>query len=77
MYNEMHGGWCGFHGGPFTVLLWVVVIVAAVFFIRRYAPRRQGGGGSGAAPLEILKMRLARGEITAEEYENLKNKLKD
>ncbi|HFA60287.1 MAG TPA: SHOCT domain-containing protein, partial [Rhodospirillales bacterium] len=37
-----------------------------------------GGGGAGSArpdPLDILKERLARGEITPEEYEERKRVL--
>jgi putative membrane protein len=61
-----------FGGGGFMLLiplLLTVLIFFGVYMIFRRAPKRNDN-------LEILKIRLAKGEITIEEYENLKNHLK-
>jgi len=59
-------GW-GMMGGyglliVFLVLLGIVLLVLET--VRR--------GSSGPDPLEILKQRLARGEVTREQYEEFK-----
>jgi putative membrane protein len=62
-------------GGWFMILL-LIVVVAAAFMIFR------GGSGSGPAghaqtPLDILKRRYAAGEITKEQYEEMKRDLSE
>ncbi len=65
---------------PFTIVVVVLVIVVVLTFAnilwRRRGTRRVPVKETSAEWLEILKTRLAKGEITAEEYEELKNKLK-
>jgi len=66
------GGWMTGHSLWGLLLLAVLVVsLWAIFGTRR--------GGNSAADrsdsLEILKNRLARGEITIEEYRNLKSML--
>lgn len=64
--------------GPFTWLLFFLVIGAAVYFIIRYklSMTSEGKGISALeSPLKILQRRLAKGEITEEEYEKIKRKL--
>ena len=51
-------------------LLLIILLVLLVFlFIRKK------GKNEKANPLELLKIRLAKGEISAEEYENLKKNI--
>lgn len=70
-----------FSGGLMMVLFWGVVIVLVVFMVRGFLgsgknsahtemgiTRREGG----ATPLEILKTRYAQGEISQEEYTQIK-----
>jgi putative membrane protein len=69
------GGWgAGMHfiGG----LFWLLILVGIVLLITS-AMRHQGAAPSGSAeaPLDILKRRLAKGEITREEYDALKKEL--
>jgi putative membrane protein len=64
------------YGGVIVWLLILIVIGVAVYFI----VRSQKGGGLGLnlnreTPLEILKKRYARGEITGEEYEEMRKAL--
>ena len=62
-----------FFGG----LFWVLVIVGVVLVINSLV--RRGGvalsTGPTETPLDILKRRLAKGEITMEQYEALKKEL--
>ncbi len=63
-------------GWIFMLIFWVLVIVALVYGIRWLAGRnRAEGDGAGRAPLDTLKERYARGEITREEFEQMKKDL--
>ena len=52
-------------------LFWIILIVW-LFSTQRKMPSHQTKGDS---PLEILKKRFAKGEITKEEYQEIKNTL--
>lgn len=70
---------CGFGsfagmGGWFGGLLFVGLLVLVVFLVLRRGGR-PGGGRDREDSLEILKTRLARGEITLDEYDRLKTVL--
>ena len=82
-FGGMMGGWMGpgFAGGwglgwLFPLVFWGAIITGVVFVVRAAS---QGGVGSppqGAeTPLDILKRRYARGEITREEFEEMKRDL--
>lgn len=69
----MMGGIGGF-GMGFGILIWIAVIALVVWALVRIFPnvQQQGGPGgitSGETPEEILRRRVARGEIDAGEYE--------
>lgn len=76
----MGGGWSGAPwagGGWVGMLFWLLILVGIVLVITSFV-RREGPaapGGQDEAPLEILKRRLARGEITREEYDAIKKEL--
>lgn len=61
------GGWLGMIG---WVLLVVGVVVLVAWLVGRIAPAVQSSSSrqEGQDALEILRVRLARGEITREEY---------
>lgn len=79
------GRWGGGWGMPvvglaFWGLLVVGIGLAVAALVRRPAgggaePAAGAGPGSRETPLEILKRRLASGEITREEYEALKREV--
>ncbi|MEK6206619.1 MAG: SHOCT domain-containing protein [Chloroflexota bacterium] len=47
-----------------SVVFWITLVAVAVFAIVRFSPRRDGVDAT-----TILKERLARGEISPEEYQ--------
>jgi putative membrane protein len=74
---SMWGGWgmmgrwgsgAGFGFGLLVLLLFIVGIVLIVLAFIRKEPR-------GEEPLELLKRRLAKGEITKEQFDDLKRAL--
>ncbi len=72
-YGHMGGEhFCGFGGGIMWVI-WLVIVVAVIYSI--YRSRAENKIEERESPLEILKKRLARGEISQQEYEQLKKKL--
>ena len=71
-----HGGWDMGSGWWIVmpimmVLFWGGVIAVAVWGIRQIT----GGGDKGQSPLNIAKERLARGEITKEEFDRIRSDL--
>lgn len=61
------------YGGMFMWLILLVLIGFVVYFVVRSGkwPGRDGE----ETPLEILKKRYARGEITQDEYDRMKKEL--
>ncbi len=72
------GRWAGGWGMPFLgMFFWLLILVGIVLVVTEIV-RRAGAGapaGQDEAPLEILKRRLAKGEITREEYDAIKKEL--
>jgi putative membrane protein len=56
----------------FRVIFWVVAIVCIIYLVRYFRMK-----GYHETPLDILKKRYARGTITKEEYERMKEELKE
>jgi putative membrane protein len=68
-WNWDSGAWLGMGIG---MLVWLVLAVAIVWLIVRgltVLEGRRPDGSNWAAPDDILRERLARGEIDAEEFE--------
>ncbi len=72
----MHG--IGGIGMGLGILVWLALLggIAAlvVWAVRQYSPRT--GAGPGEDALEILRRRYAQGEITREQFEQMKRDLK-
>jgi putative membrane protein len=84
MIGPGHMGWGGWFWGALIMLLfWGLVMALTVLVIRAIARpgRRDEGdryyGGRGSSSLELLKERYARGEISREEYLNMKRDLEE
>ena len=65
-------------GGLLMLAFWVLVIGGAIWLIVTLARGSQSTPGAptaGQAPLDILKARYAKGEITKEQFEEIKRDL--
>jgi putative membrane protein len=75
----MMGGWgMGGFGMIFMLVFWVLVIVGLVFLIKWLIQTTSSGkadGRTGPKAIDILKERYARGEISKEEFETIKQDL--
>ncbi|MEE9236827.1 MAG: SHOCT domain-containing protein [Thermoplasmata archaeon] len=60
-------GWMGFFMAIPAIVLVLILLAVLGTFDRTYPPR--------SAPLETLELRLARGEISLEEYKGLREEL--
>lgn len=82
------GGHGGFFLGGLMSVLWTVVIVLVVLWVTRNwstitdkarhtlsSLKGSGGASTAQAPLEVLQLRYAKGEITREEYETVRRDL--
>jgi putative membrane protein len=69
--SMMHDGMG--YGSPYIGTIILVVVCLAVYFIVQVWNKKHGVGREN--PLEILKRRFAKGEITGEEYEKIKKDL--
>jgi len=71
--------WDGWHFGMgfgwiFAVLFWVVILIGLAAVGRWFFFGRDGFTGQDR-PLDILKRRYARGELTREEYERMRREI--
>lgn len=75
MCSWFGGSWFG--GGMFMMIIfWVVVIVGGVALFRAFTRRSQNDRDMPMnTALEILKQRYAKGEISREEFERMKQDL--
>ena len=63
------------HGFSYMWILLLVIIAIAVYLV--IESQRSKTESDKEAPLEILKKRFARGEITKQEFEEIKRKLEE
>ena len=77
MWHHDGIGWWMVVGSIWMVLFWAVIIALVVWGARRLAER--GASGSGTSdrrdPVDIAKERYARGDISKEEFDQIKKDL--
>jgi putative membrane protein len=80
-YGMMGGGW-GFFGSVLMFLFWVIVIILVILLIKHLIEHEKLHNTTtkqplveNKSPLDIAKERYAKGEITKDELEEIKNNL--
>jgi len=68
-------GWGMGFGWIYMIVLWAVVITAVVYLVK-FVERKPSVDVWQETPLDALKRRYAKGEITKEEFEGMKDDLK-
>ncbi|MGM0760474.1 MAG: SHOCT domain-containing protein [Thermodesulfobacteriota bacterium] len=67
------------HMMPFGIFFWVLIILAVIILIvlisKNRRSRTSGNSSGRETPLDILKKRYARGELSKEEFERMKEDL--
>ncbi|MCX7624477.1 MAG: SHOCT domain-containing protein [Thermomicrobium sp.] len=74
-YGGMMWGWGNWWWGLLMMLFWLLILVGIVLlvvWIVRQLAHREGPTGGTSRALEILQERYARGEITREQYEQMR-----
>jgi putative membrane protein len=83
-HGPMMGGWdrpgsygCGygFGGGMFMGILFLIILAVAIYFIVQYLRSKNVTGHAQETALDILKIRYAKGELTKEDFDRMKNEL--
>ncbi len=70
----MHG-MDGFFGSGWMMILWWALIIFGLIALAKWMFAPKTTLSSNETPLEIIKRRYAKGEITRDDYENLKKDL--
>ena len=72
-----HGPMHTWFGGIFMWIIWVIILGLIIYFIFAATQSRAGKGPPEPkeTPLDVLKMRYAKGEITKEQFEEMKRGL--
>jgi putative membrane protein len=60
------------YGGGFMWIIFLIVIGILIYFLLQASKSKGSPGSTTEAPLDILKKRYARGEITKEEFDRMK-----
>ncbi|MHB8772774.1 MAG: SHOCT domain-containing protein [Syntrophales bacterium] len=78
-YGDYMGGWGHMmpygYGGIFMWVLFLIILVVIIYGISRGGYSSGKSGPTGETPLEILKKRYAKGEITKDQFDQMKNDL--
>ena len=68
-------GWWMLFGGMGMMAFWAIFIGLVVWSVSRVAGGREKRGEQSQSPIDIVERRLARGEISMDEFEDLKRAL--
>jgi putative membrane protein len=67
-----HMMYYGYRGMHIWMLFIVIIVVVLIYFVVQNAKPKGNLGISGETPLDILKKRYAKGEITKDEFDRMK-----
>ena len=70
-----NGGFFGMFWMWIIPIILIILAMVAIVVLFRIAGHRSSGPASTESPLDILKKRYARGEISREEFERMKKDL--
>ena len=66
----------GFGGGyTIGIIFWIIVIILFGLFLYWLSKKNNGLGRNDENPLDILRSRYAKGEISEKEYEHMKKEM--
>ncbi len=68
-------GWGMGLGWIYMIAFWAAIFFTIVFFVK-LVERKSGSQVFHETPLDVIKRRLAHGEITREEFERMKDDLR-
>lgn len=68
-------GMMGYGGMFFGLLFWILIIILAYLLIKWLVEQNKNRGSEGKSALDIAKGRYAKGEITEEEFDEIKKRL--
>ncbi len=75
-WNNMMG-WGGFgFGWIFMIVFWLLIILGVIALVRYLGGIKSNSTGKDNTPLDILKERYAKGEITKKEFEEMNKDLR-
>ena len=75
MWPGMMGGYGYGYRGMIMWIIFLIVLVVAIYFIVRAIKAKNVAGQSQDTPLDIIKKRYSKGEITREEFDQMKKDL--
>jgi len=70
-----YGYGMGYGGMFFGLIFWILIIVGAYLLIKWLVEQNKTRGSEEKSALDIAKERYAKGEITEEEFEEMKKRL--
>lgn len=74
-WGDYGWGWGMGFGWLFMIIFWVLVTIGIVYLIQAVA--RRSKEEDKETPIDILKKRYAKGEITKDEYDRMKDELSE
>ena len=69
-------GWMHGYGFLSVIIFWIVLIGVIILVVKLLSSRNGGVTADPESAMEILKKRYAKGEITEEQFDKMKEKLK-